>query len=96
MFTHVVFFKLSDPTVENLEKAKAILMGMEGNIPQLKYLEVGIDELHTERSFDLSLITRFDSLEAMNEYQQHPYHVNEVLKNLRPMLKGSAAVDYKG
>ncbi|WP_139903918.1 Dabb family protein [Clostridium thermarum] len=94
MFTHIVFFKLNDPSKENLERAKNILEQMEGKIPQLKYIEVGVDVLHTERSYDIALITRFDSLEDMQEYQVHPYHVNEVLKKLRPMLKGSSAVDY--
>ena len=94
MFTHIVFFKLKEPTIENLERAKNILTAMEGNIPQLKGIEVGVDELHTERSFDLVLITRFDSLSDMDNYQIHPYHVNEVLANLRPMLEASKVVDY--
>lgn len=94
MFTHVVFFKLKEPTIENMDKAKDILKAMEGKIPQLKGLEVGVDELHTERSFDLVLITRFDSLSDMDEYQIHPYHVNEVLAHLRPMLESSKVVDY--
>lgn len=94
MFTHIVFFRLLDPSKENLDRAKDILEGMEGNIPQLKYVEVGVDILHTERSYDIVLITKFDSLEDMQQYQIHPYHVNEVLTNLRPMLNGSAAVDY--
>lgn len=94
MFTHIVFFKLKEPTKQNLEKAKNLLTGMEGNIAELKGIEVGIDELHTERSFDLVLITRFDSLSDMDNYQIHPYHVNEVLANLRPMLDSSKVVDY--
>jgi len=94
MFTHIVFFKLNEPTEENKQKAKDILMGMDGNIPQLRFVEVGIDVIHSERSFDLALITKFDSIEAMNEYQVHPYHVNEVLKYIKPMMKESAAVDY--
>lgn len=94
MFTHVVFFRLIDPSKENLERAKGILEGMKGNIPQLKDMEVGADVLHLERSYDISLITRFDSLDDMQLYQVHPYHVNEVLTNLKPMLKGSASVDY--
>lgn len=96
MFTHIVFFKLSDPSTENVERAKNLLLSMEGNIPQLRQLEVGTDVIHSERSFDIALTTKFDSLDAMNEYQVHPYHVNEILKNLKPMLKASAAVDYEG
>jgi hypothetical protein len=95
MFTHIVFFKLENPSDENIQKAKDILTSMEGNIPVLRSLEVGVDVVHSQRSFDIALITRFDSKEDMDEYQIHSYHVNEVLKNLRPMLKASAAVDYE-
>ena len=56
---------------------------MEGNVPMLKYLEVGVDELHTERSYDIVLITKFDSLEDMNDYQKYPYHVEQVLAPLK-------------
>jgi hypothetical protein len=96
MFTHIVFFKLAEPTPVNMEKAKNILTAMEGQIPQLKYIEVGVDVLHTERSFDISLITKFECKNDMDAYQVHPFHVNHVLANIRPMLKGSAAVDYEG
>lgn len=92
MFTHIVFFKLKD--TEKVTEARDILLSMEGKIPQLKGLEVGVDELHTERSYDLALITRFDSLEDMNTYQVHEYHVNEVLKYLKPMIESSKAVDF--
>ena len=92
MFTHIVFFKLKD--ISQVNEARDILLGMEGKIPQLKGLEVGVDVLHTERSYDLVLVTRFDSLEEMDAYQVHEYHVNEVLKYLKPMLESSKAVDY--
>jgi hypothetical protein len=95
MFTHIVFFKLENPSEENIQRVKEILVSMEGNIPMLRALEVGVDVVHSQRSYDVALITRFDSKEKMDEYQVHPYHVNEVLKNLRPMLKASAAVDYE-
>lgn len=94
MFTHIVFFKLKEATRENIEKVANILRAMEGKIPQLKEIEVGVDELHTERSYDVALITRFESLEDMDAYQIHPYHVNEVLAHLRPMLEYSKVVDY--
>ncbi len=92
MFTHIVFFKLKNK--ELASEARDLLLSMEGKIPQLKGLEVGVDVLHTERSYDLALVTRFDSLEDMDTYQIHEYHVNEVLKYLKPMLESSKAVDF--
>ncbi|SHE69653.1 Dabb family protein [Clostridium fallax] len=94
MFTHIVFFKLSNPTKDNLNKAEDILKSMEGKIPELKGLEVGIDVLKTERSFDIALVTRFISREDYETYTVSDFHVNNVLKNLKPMLECSKTVDY--
>ena len=93
MFTHIVFFKLKN--IEKASEARNILLSMEGKIPQLKGLEVGVDLLHTERSYDLALVTRFDSQEDMEAYAVHEFHVNEVLKYLKPMLESSKVVDYE-
>ncbi|GKX68032.1 Dabb family protein [Inconstantimicrobium mannanitabidum] len=94
MFTHIVFFKLKEATEDNLKKASGILNSMEGKIPQLKQLEVGVDVVKNDRSFDIALITRFDSKEDYEIYAVSDYHVNEVLKNLKPLLEVSKTVDF--
>lgn len=96
MFTHVVFFRLKNKSKENIEKAKEIIMRVEGKVPTLKSIKVGVDVVRSARSYDLALIATFDSLEDMDEYQVHPVHVDEVLANLRPMLESTAAVDFEG
>ncbi len=68
MLTHVVFFKLKDRSPEAIEVTKAVLTNMEGKIPVLRHIEVGTDILHLERSYDIALITKFDSLEDLNVY----------------------------
>lgn len=96
MFTHVVFFKFKDRSEENIKKAEKIMRGLEGRISQLKSMEVGVDVIHSDRSFDITLITRFDNKADMLVYATHPIHVNEVLKYLRPMLEVSYTVDFEG
>ena len=93
MFTHIVFFKLKNK--DEATTAKNILLSMEGKIPQLKGLEVGVDVLHTERSYDLVLITKFDSLEDMEIYAVSEFHVNSVIKYIKPMIESSKTVDYE-
>lgn len=95
MFTHIVFFKLKDRNDENVNRAKELLLSMEGKIPMLKELKVGSDVVHSQRSYDIALITKFASQEDMDRYQVHPVHVNEVVKYLKPMLAGSASVDFQ-
>lgn len=96
MITHIVFFKLLDPSPESQTALANKLRTMQGQIPQLRYLEVGIDKLRTARSFEVSLITRFDSWEDLANYQNHPYHQNEILPYVRSIIEKSIVVDYEG
>lgn len=72
MITHVVFFKLKDRSPESVEQARAKLQNMEGKISELLHIEVGADVIHSERSYDLALITKFNSLEDLKAYNVHP------------------------
>ncbi len=93
MLTHIVLFKLKDRSPENIKKAADKLAGMEGKIPYLHHIEVGIDVLHSERSYDIALVTRFDSLEDMQSYQIHPLH-KEVSEYMTSVRESSISVDY--
>jgi diamine N-acetyltransferase len=92
--THVVLFKFKQPTDEVLQKAADLLRGLSGQVPQLISIEVGLDVLHSERSYDLALITRFARLADLEAYQTHPEHL-KVLDYLRTVLAGSVAVDFE-
>lgn len=92
--THVVLMQFQEPAPEILAKAAALLRGLQGKVPELRSIEVGLDVLHSGRSYDLALITRFDSLADMQRYQDHPEHV-AVLQYLRTVLAASVAVDYE-
>lgn len=94
MITHIVFFKLKDRSPENIRKTRDVLIGMEGKIPQLRHLEVGIDLLRTERSYDLALIAKFDSLADLEAYQVHPVH-QEVIEYIAKVRDTVLAVDYE-
>ena len=94
MITHIVLFLLKDRSSRSAGKARDVLLGMRGKIPQLRYLEVGIDLLHSGRSFDIALITKFDSLEELQAYQAHPVHV-EVAEYMTSVRKAAVAVDYE-
>lgn len=94
MITHIVFFKLKDRSPRSVEKTRDVLMGLKSRIPQLRQLEVGTDVLHSERSYDLALVTKFDSLEELEIYQKHPVHV-EMAKYMTSVRESAIAVDYE-
>ncbi len=75
MIKHVVFFKLEDKSAENIEKARSTLMGMDGKISELKHIEVGVDIVHSNESYDIALLTSFDNIEGLEAYRIHPEHI---------------------
>jgi hypothetical protein len=48
---------------------------MENNISELKHIEVGLDITNSNRSYDISLLTKFNSVEDLESYQTNPLHV---------------------
>ena len=94
MLKHIVCFKLKDNSLENCEKAKEVLLSMQGNVEMLRDIRVGIDVLHSERSYDLILETVLDDMDALEAYQQHPYHVSVVKKHMHAVRETSVAIDY--
>lgn len=88
---HVVFFRFEDP--EHAHEAAARLRALDGVVPTLDAIEVGVDELRTARSWDLCLITRFADRAALDAYQVHPAH-EAVVAWIKPRAKASAAVDW--
>jgi hypothetical protein len=94
MVTHIVFFKLKEASAEAVSGAKEKLLSMEGRIDLLRHLEVGVDVIRSERSYDLALVTRFDSLEDLQAYQVHPYHADVVAAYMKSVSAAVVAVDY--
>jgi len=95
MITHIVLFKLSDPTPENLAATRNKLLSMDGKIDLLRHLEVGVDVIRSERSYDVALTTRFDSLEDLQAYQVHPHHAGVVIPHMKAVCSSIVAVDYE-
>ena len=94
MITHVVMWKLKDRSPENASRVQAMLLGMKGKIPGMLDIEAGVDFARSDRSYDLVLITRHVSREALDEYQVHPVH-QEVKQRMLQLRDISAAVDFE-
>ena len=94
MITHIVLFKLKDRSPESVARTSAVLRDMEGKIDVLRHLEVGTDVLHSERSYDIALYTKFDSMEDLNAYQVHPVH-KLVIEHMLSVREASVSVDYE-
>ena len=93
MIKHVVCFKLNEG--ESPEKAKEVLLSMQGNVPMLKGIGVGVDKLHSARSYDVILSVILDDMDALNDYQVDKYHVEVVKKHMHAVTKTSVAIDFE-
>ena len=95
MIKHIVCFKLKNNSPEECEKPKEILLSMQGKVPELRGITVGVDFLHSERSYDLILEVLLDNAAALESYQNDPYHCSVVKKHMHSVRESSVAVDYE-
>ena len=80
--------------LENCQKTYDILMSMKGKVEMLKDIQVGIDFLHSERSYDIILETLLADENALDAYQNDPYHCDVVKKHMHAVRESSIAIDY--
>ena len=92
MIVHNVLFKLKDPA--DIPQAADVLRGMSGKIAELKSIEVGVDQLGSERSYHIALITKFDTWADFEAYRIHPEH-KPVLAHMAEVAASAAVVDYE-
>ena len=91
MVKHIVLFKVKDK--EDIQKGVDALMSMKGRIEGLLDIEVGVDFLGSERSYDIALTTTHPDREALDYYQAHPVH-QPVKKIMHEIREASVACDY--
>lgn len=94
MIKHIVCFKLKDNSKENVEKTAEILKSMEGKVDLIRDIEVGVDFLHSDRSYDIILQVVLDDEKALDDYQNDEYHCSVVKKHMHAVRESSVAVDY--
>ena len=94
MLQHYVFLKYRDGTSDGHVVAFCQRMSaLRGTISEIQHLEIGRDELHEARSWDLVLIMQFASTEALRVYQRHPDHL-AVMGFNDPFVANVASVDF--
>ncbi|MDD5952835.1 MAG: Dabb family protein [Oscillospiraceae bacterium] len=96
MVKHVLFVKLKENTPEQCEKVKSLFLSMKDKVPMVRDIAVGIDYLHSERSYDVVLELVVDDREALEAYQVDPYHAGVVKPYIAEVRDGSTiVVDYE-
>ena len=85
-------FKEENKT-ENINKAKEMLNALTEKIEPLLSMEVGVDFSQTDRAFDLSLYSTFNTKDDLSTYATHPNHL-EVVSFIKEVTEVSRVVDY--
>lgn len=94
MIVHIVMFKFRDENKSaNLAEVTKKLNALVDLIPELKKMEVGLNFTPTERAFDLSIYSTFESKEDMETYAIHPEHL-KVVELIKVVTLESKVVDY--
>lgn len=94
MIKHVVCYKLKDNSIEKKEEVKQMLLSMKGKLNYFTDINVGIDFLGSERSYDIVLEMTFNTKEDMENYQKDDYHFNVIKPYMKSVRTGSVSVDY--
>ena len=94
MLRHYVFLKYREETSdEHIAAFCEGMLALRGAISEIRHLEIGRDELHDARSWDLVLIMEIASVDALRAYQRHPQHLALMAFN-DPFVENLASVDF--
>lgn len=94
MIVHIVMFKFKDENKEkNIQEVSKSLNALREVVPTLKSMEVGVNFTLSERAFDLSLYSTFNTKEDLAAYASHPEHL-KVLEFIKDVTDESKVVDY--
>jgi transcriptional regulator NrdR family protein len=94
MLQHYVLIRYEkNVSEEHIQEFCRRMLALRTSIPGIEYLEIGRDILHDARSWDLILIMRFASVDALRSYQQHPDH-QKVMAFNQPFVADVASVDF--
>ena len=99
MIKHVIFlkfFEIADGNnkAQNLLHASEMLNNLKEEIPVVRTLSVGINQIESARAFDMCLIVEFDDWKSLDEYSNHPAHLKAV-EYMNKVREISHSCDYE-
>lgn len=94
MYKHVVMWKFnSNTSYFDKEKMVNILNDLANKIEFINKIEVSLNSSHSVSSYDIILITEFDSENEYKKYVNHPLHIKAV-DFIKGIVIEKAIVDY--
>jgi hypothetical protein len=79
MLTHIVVWKYRAETPQaTRDEHLARLRSLSSVVPGIESLSVGVDTLHSPKSYDIGLVGIFRDRSVLDAYTVHPDHVKVV------------------
>ncbi len=79
MIKHIVMWNLRGDTPQgkarSIEQVKNAFESLQGKIPGMTHLEIGVDSSRIDYACDVVLYSEFESQAALDAYGVHPEHV---------------------
>jgi Stress responsive A/B Barrel Domain len=99
MIRHIILMKMAEEAEgrsgkENMELLKTKLEALPSKIQEIKFYEVGVNMVETPNSYDLVLVSEFESLDTLKIYIAHPEH-RKVVEFLSKVVADRKSVDYE-
>jgi hypothetical protein len=95
MLTHIVVWKYrSDTSQDTRDDHVAQLRSLSSVVPGIESFSVGVDTLHSPRSYDTGLVAIFRDRAVLDAYSVHPDHV-KVVEFGRGITDMMAKVDFE-
>lgn len=99
MIKHIAMFKFKAFESEQEEKnyqerlVKAF-DGLDKTIPEIKFLQIGFDQLKSDASYDFIVNVDIENLDALSVYAKHPDHMKAV-EVIKEMAIDRKVIDYE-
>jgi len=99
MIQHIVLFKLNEFENEDQKavvrnKIKQALLALKDKIGLLRFIQVGQNCELMSSSYDIALITHFETLGDLGVYSVHPDHL-KVVELIKANTSARAVVDFE-
>jgi hypothetical protein len=94
MLTHIVLFRLKDRRHDPIVATRDRIARIEGRIPALRSIQVGVNIVVSDHACDIALVTTFDSMDDLHAFQAHPVHL-ELLREVMPRYEAFWTVDFE-
>ncbi|HSH09314.1 MAG TPA: Dabb family protein [Oceanipulchritudo sp.] len=99
MIVHLVFFNMLPEAVGSSAKDNANslveqLRALPAQIPAIVELEAGLDFSNSPASYEVGLLTKFQSREDLETYRVHPAH-QKVVEFVKATTSNRAVVDFE-